>query len=88
MVSATSLRHRDQRNKGHAISVEAKVSKEPAIAEESATAKEPRAMAEIEMVENDDPPQSEVTSASLMNPGESGDAIGFTKHYDASSEDP
>ena len=45
-------------------------------------------MEEIEMVENDDPTQPEVASASLMNPGESGDAIGFTKHYDASPEDP
>jgi len=44
-VSVTSLRYRNQHNKGHAISAGAEVSEKPAIAEESA---EPMAMEETE----------------------------------------
>ena len=43
-------------------------------------------MEKIESVEIDYPPQPKVTSASLMVMGESGDAIGLSKRYDANTE--
>jgi len=46
LVSTTSLHHRNQRNKVHAVLVGIEVLEEPTIAEESATTEEPRAMEE------------------------------------------
>ena len=66
LVSNTSLHHRNQHNKGPAVSMQIEASEELAIAEESAAAKEPKAMEETERVEIDDPPQPKVASASLM----------------------
>jgi len=70
LASATSLRHWNQRNKGHAVSVGTEASEEPTIAEESVAAEAPRAMEETERMKIDDPPQLKVTSASLMIPRE------------------
>jgi len=88
LVSTTSLRHRNQRNKGLAVSVETEALEEPAIVEEFAAAEEPTAMEETERVEIDDPPQLKVASASLMIPRENEDATGQPDYWASWRQNP